>query len=219
MHFDSVKLPNYTKGEELFNAISHAIGIIFGFIAFSLCFSKATSTPAYIGAVIYSLSIIILYTASTVYHALEPSLIKKFMRVVDHAVIYVLISGTSITLMLLAVYPYNRPLAIAMMSVSLIIDIVGTTLTYVDQEKYKTVQMVLYMVLGWMCLILIYPIYKYCENATKLIMFVILGGIVYTVGTTFLALGKKKGYFHGIFHVFVLAGTVLHFLGIYFYLY
>lgn len=219
MHFEAVQLPNYTRKEELFNAVSHAVGILFGLVTFCLCFTKATNMTGYLGAIIYSLSIIILYTASTVYHALEPSLIKKIMRVVDHAVIYVLISGTSITLMLLAVYPYNKPLAIAMISISLAIDIVGTTLTYIDQERFKTVQMVLYMVLGWMCLILMYPIFKNCENAAKLILFVLLGGIVYTVGTTFLALGKKKKYFHGIFHVFVLAGTLLHFIGIYLYLF
>ncbi len=219
MHFESVKLPNYTKSEELFNSISHALGIIFGLVTFGLCFMKAADVTGYIGAVVYSLSIIVLYTSSTVYHALGPSLIKKFMRVVDHAVIYVLISGTSITIMLVGIYPHNKPLAIAMIAISLVIDIIGTVLTYVDQEKYKVVQMVLYMVLGWMCLILIYPLYKYCRDSVKLISCVLAGGIVYTVGTAFLSLGRKKRYFHGIFHIFVLAGTLIHFLGIYFYLY
>lgn len=219
MHFQSVKLPNYSKGEELFNSISHAVGILFGFMTCLLCFLKSSDTVGYIGAIIYSLSIVVLYTASTVYHAVSPGLIKKFMRVVDHAVIYVLISGTSITIMVVGILPYNKIFASVMIALSLAISIVGTVLTYVDQEKYKVVQMVLYMVLGWMCLALLYPLYKYCQSATKLIAFVLAGGIVYTVGTTFLALGKTKRYFHGIFHLFVLAGTLLHFLGIYFYLY
>lgn len=219
MHFDAVKLPSYSKGEEIFNAVTHAVGIIFGVVICFLCWQKATNTTGYIGAVIYGVSIIILYTGSTVYHAVTPSLIKKFFRVVDHAVIYVLIAGTSITIMVIGVLPYNKIFAQIMIALSLVITIVGTALTYIDQEKFKTVQMVLYMVLGWMCIVLIYPLYKYNKHPLLLIMFVLLGGVIYTVGTTFLALGKKKKYFHGIFHIFVLAGTVIHFLGIYFYLY
>lgn len=219
MHFEKVKLPSYTKGEELFNSLSHAIGIIFGLAVWILCWNKATDTSGYMGAVIYGLSIITLYAGSTIYHAVSPSLIKKFFRVVDHATIYVLIAGTSITIMVVGILPYNKLFAGIMIALSLAIALAGTTLTYVDQEKYKTVQMVLYMVLGWMCLVLMYPLYKYCSHSWQLIIFVLAGGIVYTVGTTFLALGKKKRYFHGIFHVFVLIGTLLHFLGIYLYLY
>lgn len=219
MHFEKVKLPTYTKGEEIFNSISHAVGIIVGLLSGALCWQKATNTPGYIGAVIYAVSIVILYSGSTLYHAISPGLVKKFFRVVDHAVIYVLIAGTSITVTVLGVYPNNRLFAIIMISLSLVIATVGTVLTYVDQEKYKTVQMVLYMVLGWMCLVLIYPLYKYCQNFTELVLCVLIGGIVYTVGTTFLALGKKKKYFHSIFHLFVLAGTVIHFVGIYLFLY
>lgn len=219
MHFESVKLPSYTKGEELFNTISHAAGIVLGVVAFILFWHKSTDTAGYAGALIYSLAIVTLYTGSTVYHALSPGLIKKFFRVVDHAVIYILIAGTSTTVMVVGILPHNKIFALIMMALSLVITVVGTVLTYADQERFKTVQMVLYMVLGWMCLVLIYPIYKYCENSTEFILCVVAGGIVYTVGTTFLALGKRKRYFHSIFHLFVLAGTLIHFFGIYLYLY
>lgn len=219
MHFESVKLPSYTKGEEIFNSLSHGIGILFGLVVCILCWNKATNSSGYLGAVIYGLSIIALYAGSTIYHAVSPSLIKKFFRVVDHATIYLLIAGTSITIMVVGILPHNKIFAGIMIAISLAITVVGTALTYIDQEKYKNVQMVLYMVLGWMCLVLMYPLYKYCSNSWQLIAFVLAGGIVYTVGTTFLALGKTRKYCHGIFHVFVLAGTVLHFLGIYLYLY
>lgn len=219
MHFESVKLPSYTKGEEVFNSVTHAVGVFFGIFSCTILWLKATSVGTRTGAVIFGVSMIILYLSSTVYHAVKPSYVKKIMRVVDHAVIYLLISGTSIPLMIVGVLPYNRPFAIVMISLSLAIGLVGTVLTYIDQEKFKVVQTVLYMVLGWMCLVLIYPLYKYCDNSAKLIASIVVGGAVYTVGTTFLALGKRKRYFHSIFHLFVLAGSLIHFVGLYLYLY
>lgn len=219
MHFESVKLPSYTKGEEVFNSVTHAVGVFFGIFSCTILWLKATSVGTRTGAVIFGVSMIILYLSSTVYHAVKPSYVKKIMRVVDHAVIYLLISGTSIPLMIVGVLPYNRPFAIVMISLSLAIGLVGTVLTYIDQEKFKVVQTVLYMVLGWMCLVLIYPLYKYCDNSAKLIASIVVGGAVYTVGTIFLALGKRKRYFHSIFHLFVLAGSLIHFVGLYLYLY
>lgn len=219
MHFESVKLPSYTKGEEVFNSVTHAVGVFFGIFSCTILWLKATSIGTRTGAVIFGVSMIILYLSSTVYHAVKPSYVKKIMRVVDHAVIYLLISGTSIPLMIVGVLPYNRPFAIVMISLSLAIGLVGTVLTYIDQEKFKVVQTVLYMVLGWMCLVLIYPLYKYCDNSAKLIASIVVGGAVYTAGTTFLALGKRKRYFHSIFHLFVLAGSLIHFVGLYLYLY
>lgn len=219
MHFESVKLPSYTKGEEIFNSVTHAVGVLFGIFSCTILWFKATNAGTRTGAVIFGVSMMILYLSSTVYHAIKPSYIKKIMRVVDHAVIYLLIAGTSIPLMIVGILPYNKPFAIVMISLSVVIGLVGTVLTYIDQEKFKVVQTVLYMVLGWMCLVLIYPLYKYCDNSAKLIVAIVLGGAVYTVGTTFLALGKKKKYFHSIFHLFVLAGSLIHFIGLYFYLY
>lgn len=219
MHFESVRLPDYTKGEEIFNSVSHGIGVLFGVLSFAVLFFKAATPGAHIGAAIFGVSMIVLYLASTVYHAVRPSYIKKIMRVVDHAVIYILIAGTSIPIMIIGVLPYNRPFAVVMIALSLAIGVAGTVLTYIDQERFKAVQTVLYMVLGWMCLALIYPLYKYCENSIQLIIAIVAGGIVYTVGTTFLALGRTKRYFHGIFHLFVLVGSLIHFIGLYFFLF
>lgn len=218
-YFESVKLPSYTRSEEIFNSASHGIGILFGLLSGVLFLTKATDIDSRLAAVIFGLSMMVLYTASTVYHAVEPSYAKKVLRVVDHAVIYVLIEGTSIPLMLVGVMPYNRPFAFAMIALSLVIGTVGTVLTYIDQERFKTVQMVLYMVLGWMCLVLIYPLWKYCSNALPLIGLILLGGTIYTVGTVFLALGRTTRYCHGIFHLFVLAGSFIHFTAFYCYLY
>ncbi len=219
MYFENVKLPTYTENEELLNSVTHSVGIAFGLFSLIMFLLKSDNLYSRMGAIIFGLSMTVLYLASTVYHALKPSYAKKIMRVVDHAVIYLLIEGTSIPIMLVAVMPYNRIFAYIMIFLSIAIGSVGTALTYIDQEKFKVVQTVLYMVLGWMCLVLVYPIYKYCPSAVKLIISLILGGTVYTVGTAFLSLGRTKKYFHTIFHLFVLAGSLIHFLGLYFYLY
>lgn len=219
MYFENVKLPNYTKGEEVFNSITHGVGILFGLFSLIMFLLKSANLYSQIGAIIFGVSMIILYTSSTVYHALKPSYAKKIMRVVDHAVIYLLIEGTSIPIMLVGIMPYNKLFAYIMIALSLTIGTVGTALTYIDQEKFKVVQTVLYMVLGWMCLVLIIPLYKYLPNAVRLIIYILLGGTVYTVGTAFLSLGRTKRYFHSIFHLFVLCGSLIHFLGLYFYLY
>lgn len=219
MYFENVKLPNYTKGEEVFNSVTHGVGILFGLFSLIMFLLKSANLYSQIGAIIFGVSMIILYTSSTIYHSLKPSYAKKIMRVFDHAVIYLLIEGTSIPIMLVGIMPYNKLFAYIMIALSLTIGTVGTALTYIDQEKFKVVQTVLYMVLGWMCLVLIIPLYKYLPNAVRLIIYILLGGTVYTVGTAFLSLGRTKRYFHSIFHLFVLCGSLIHFLGLYFYLY
>lgn len=155
---------------------------------------------------------IILYSGSSIYHRLPRGKAKKIARLVDHSVIFVLITGTSIPLMILDVLPYYKALAVTCISVSVVTAVLGIVLTFIDQEKYKKLQMVLYMVLGWMCIFLFYPIYKCDPNALLLFGLLVLGGAVYTLGTIFYSIGRFKRYYHFIFHLFILGGTVTHFL-------
>lgn len=200
----AVKLPVYTKREEKLNAASHALGIVFGIFATAALLLKSNNISHIISSLFFGASIIVLYTASTLYHGLSLSPLKHIMRTVDHSVIYILIAGTSIPLMIMSVLPYKRVFGIIMIALSLIIELVGIFVTFFDMERFRVLSMVLYMTLGWMCVLLIYPLYKYSSHPIFLILTILSGGIVYTVGTTFLALGKKKKYFHFIFHIFVL---------------
>lgn len=211
----AVKLPVYTKREEKLNTASHALGIVFGIFATAALLLKSNNISHIISSLFFGASIIVLYTASTLYHGLSLSPLKHIMRTVDHSVIYILIAGTSIPLMIMGVLPYKRVFGIIMIALSLIIELVGIFVTFFDMERFRVLSMVLYMTLGWMCVLLIYPLYKYSSHPIFLILTILSGGIVYTVGTTFLALGKKKKYFHFIFHIFVLLGTLLHFFGLY----
>lgn len=211
----SVSLPHYTESEEKINAASHAVGIGFGITAAAALCLKAQNALGIISGIIFGVSIIILYAASTVYHILSPSPAKRVMRTVDHAVIYILISGTSIPLILMGVMPFLKTFAVIMTVLSVVIEVVGIFVTFFDLERFRVLSMVLYMTLGWMCITLVYPLYKYSRSGLATILLILAGGVVYTVGTTFLALGKKKKYYHSIFHFFVLLGTMLHFFGIY----
>lgn len=215
MNLLNVKLPVYTKGEEIFNSVSHGIGIPMGIAFCGLCIHKAMSASSIIGSIVFCLSVIALYASSMMYHALGRGNAKRFMRLIDHSVIFILISGTSLALNIICVYPYNPVFSLVTGIFAAVLSIIGVSLTFIDQEKYKTVQMVLYMVVGWTSAVLIYPIVKYCDRHWTIIGLIFVGGVIYTLGTIFYAKGKEKKYFHSIFHLFVLVGTLLHFFAIY----
>ena len=218
MNLNKVTLPHYTPKEEILNATSHSAGIILGIVSCVLCLIKASDVHACVGSVIFALSVIVLYTCSTVYHSLKHGDAKKVMRILDHSTIFILITGTSIAITVTFVFPFAKLPAIIMCSISAVLSTVGTVLTFIDQEKYKKVQLILYMVVGWISAVLIFPMYKYAPDPTVLIILIALGGILYSVGMVFYIIGKKKRYFHFIFHLFVLAGTLFHFFSIYTYI-
>lgn len=219
MSYDKIRLPFYTKTEDRANSISHIIGVGFGIVAMILLLIKSHDIPHVISSIIFGTAMIILYGSSAIYHWMAPGNPKKFARLVDHAVIFVLITGTSIPLMILDVFPYYKWLAIACISVSSVTAVLGIALTFIDQEKYNTLQMVLYMLLGWMCIFLFIPIYKSDANWLELFVMLLVGGAVYTLGTIFYAKGRFKKYYHFVFHLFILGGTVIHFLAFYICLY
>lgn len=215
MTLSKVTLPKYSKTEEIINAASHGAGIIIGIVAFIICFLKSNEANALAGNIIFSLSVIILYCCSTLYHSVKNTTTKKIMRLIDHSSIFILITGTSTALTVICVLPHNAAFAIAVSTTSIILSIIGTALTIIDQEKYKNVQMIMYFIVGGISVALVYPIYKYCENSITLIIIAAVGGLIYSIGTVFYKLGKKKKYFHSIFHFFVLAGTLVHLITIY----
>lgn len=212
MVIENVCLPYYTKKEDRANSISHTVGVIFGAVAMIILLLKSHDISHVISSIIFGVAMIILYSGSSIYHRLPRGKAKKIARLVDHSVIFVLITGTSIPLMILDVLPYYKTLAIVCILVSVVTALLGIVLTFIDQEKYKKLQMVLYMVLGWMCIFLFYPIYKCDPNALLLFGLLVLGGAVYTLGTIFYSIGRFKRYYHFIFHLFILGGTVTHFL-------
>lgn len=216
MALEKVVLPVYSKTEEILNSVSHGIGVPLGVLFLILGIFESNSASSVAGVCVFGVSTIILYACSMLYHSLKPGLAKKAMRLIDHSAIFIMITGTATAINIIAVYPHNKVFCIVTASLSIILSIVGIALTFIDQEKYHKVQMRLYMIVGYTSATMIYPIAKYYkgESAVPFIL-AILGGLFYTVGVIFYKLGKKKKYFHSIFHLFVLAGTGFHFATIY----
>ncbi len=212
---DKVTLPSYTKGEEIFNSVSHGVGILFGIFTMIFCIMNSTTPSGVWGSVVFAFSSIVLYFSSTMYHALTKEKIKKFFRLIDHSVIFIMISGTTLAINLIAVYPYNKTVSILTGIAGLAITALGIVLTFIDQEKFKNLQLVLYVILGFTCIFLGKPIIENNDSAPTIVALLLAGGVIYGIGMALYIVGKKKKYFHSIFHMFVLAGTVLHFFAIY----
>ena len=216
MAFEKVVLPVYSKTEEILNSVSHGIGIPLGALFIILGIRQSTSPNGAVAAVVFGVATIIMYASSTLYHSLRPSDAKKAFRLIDHSAIFIMITGTASAINIMAVYPHSKAFSVITASLSIILSIVGIALTFIDQEKYKKVQMRLYMVVGYTSVLMIYPIAKYYKGESMVpFILAMVGGISYSVGVIFYKIGKKKPYFHSIFHLFVLAGTLLHFAMLY----
>lgn len=216
MAFEKVVLPVYTKTEEILNAVSHGLGVPMGIIFMIIGISISKTPNAVVASVVFGVATIIMYASSMLYHSLKPGTAKKAMRLIDHSAIFIMITGTASTINILAVYPHDKVFCIATAGLSILLSILGITLTFIDQEKYKKAQMRLYMIVGYTSALMIYPIAKYYKGESMVpFILAVVGGLAYTVGVVFYKIGKKKPYFHSVFHLFVLAGTSLHFAMIY----
>lgn len=211
-------LPDYTIGEERFHMISHIVGGGFGIIALTLSvIFAALSNNAYsvVGCSIYGASMIVVYTFSSVYHGLKPPFAKKVMQVLDHCAIYFLIAGTYTPILLTAIRPVSPVTAWVLFGLEWGLAALATTLTAIDLKKYAVFSMICYIFMGW-CIILV-PKITLKAIPIEGFWFLLAGGVVYSIGAILYGLGKSKRYMHAIFHLFVVAGSVLQFLCIYLY--
>ena len=218
MAFENVVLPTYSKTEEILNSVSHGIGVVLGIVFLILGIQKSTVTNNVVAAIVFGVSTVVLYACSTLYHSLKAGTAKKAMRLIDHSAIFIMITGTATAINIISVYPFNKVFSISVAVLSIGLSLLGIVLTFIDQEKYMKVQMRLYIVVGFASGILAVPIFKYHEVDMLTLFLVVFGGVMYMIGMALYKVGKKKKYFHSIFHLFVLAGTCLHFGAIYMYL-
>ena len=210
-----IALPYYTRGEEMANATSHAAGIAFGAFALILCVVAASLSGVRFGvvsAVIYGVSLIAVYATSCVYHALPRCRGKRVLRVVDHCMIYSLIAGTYTPIAAVAVMPVSKTVGIGLLLFIWSAAAVAITLTAIDMKRFSAVSMLLYIAMGWCVL----PFSAVAVEALTLkgFLWVLFGGIAYTIGAVLYGVGKKKRYMHSVFHGFVLLGSVLQFVGV-----
>lgn len=216
---DKVPIPQYTKGEEIFNMVSHIVGGAMGVAVAVLCIvaaAKHHNAYAVVSASIFGGMMIVLYCMSSIYHGLNPNLkAKKVFRVLDHCTIFFLIAGTYTPIALCPLREYNTALGWTYFGIVWGLAALGVTLTAVNLEKFKVLGMILYISIGW-C---IAPVIKIVisEIGTGGFTFLLLGGISYTIGAVLYGIGKKKKYMHSVFHIFIVIGSLLHFFCILFY--
>ena len=209
-----IRVPSYSLGEELINSISHGIGALLSIVALVLMIIKANN-PLQISLVsICGTSMVILYTISCIYHALSPKIKGKIvLRVLDHCNVFLLVYTTYMVFTLLAI---GGILGIILLILSSLFTIIGIIFSAINVDKYSLVSTICHLVVGWSSLIGIK--YIYTNIGFYGTLFLILGGIMFSVGAALYGLGKRKKYMHSIFHFFCIAGSILHFISIYFYL-
>ena len=206
-------LPYYTKGEEIFNMTSHIVGGALGIVALVLCVVFAAIHHNGYGVVsspIYGVTMILLYTMSSIYHGLKPQRkAKKVFQILDHCSIFLLIAGSYTPFCLVTFREYNTALGWSIFGIIWTIAILGITLNSIDIKKFKVFSMICYLGMG-RCIIFTANLLPKLLGIPGLVLLV-AGGVAYTVGAILYGLGKKKKYMHSIFHLFILLGSILQF--------
>ena len=208
-------LPNYTRGEELMNMITHIVGGALGIAVLLSCVIKASLNSNYFGifsCTIYGTTFITMFTISSVYHGMQTGIGKKVLQVIDHCTIYFLIAGTYSAVVLSAIRPVYPILGWGLFIFEWSLALLAATLTAIDLKKYKVFSMICYIGMGWA----IIPFWKQTlHTMTKPgFLLLLLGGIAYTVGSVLYGLGSKHKWMHSVFHIFVVLGALLQYLSV-----
>lgn len=211
-------LPNYCLGEEITNTVTHILGGIGGVVALILCLRKAIVFHGAVeiaGAAIYGACLIVLYSISSIYHGLKPSMAKKVMQVLDHCAIYFLIAGSYSVITLSAIRQHDPVLGWGMFAVEWILCSIATVLTAIDLKRYNVFSMICYIGMGWAIFPFMTTVYGILTPTGFWLL--LSGGIAYTVGAVLYGIGSKVKWMHSVFHVFVVLGSVLQFFAFYCY--
>ena len=210
----------YTLGEEISNSITHGIGSLLSIAALVIMVVVAAIHHNTIGVVtsaIFGASLIILYTMSTLYHAISNEKAKKVLKVFDHCTIYLLIAGSYTPFTLVALRSVDPTKAWVIFSIVWAIAVFGIVLYAFFKNKFKVLNIVSYIVMGWVVVIAIPEIIQFFKMNDAMAGFYLLlaGGLSYTLGVIFYALQTKNlRYFHTICHLLVLGGSICHFLSV-----
>jgi len=207
-------LTYYHKKEEFFNVVSHALGLVLSIIGlFLLIVKSSNSTVPYKLAsfTIFGGSLILLYTASTVYHYVQNPLLRKRLNILDHAAIYILIAGTYTPFTLVTLH---GPLGWTLFGITWGIALVGVVLKLFFTGRFDTISTIAYVGMGWIIVFAIKPLYTALPLAGLYWLFA--GGLAYTLGAILYSRPTLR-YNHAIFHVFVLLGSACHYIAIYTY--
>ena len=201
----------YSLGEEIFNSVTHGIGgglSIAGTVVLIVCAAIYSNAWGVVSSAIFGASLIILYTMSTLYHAITNPKAKSFFRIMDHNTIFFLIAGTYTPITLV---PLRGALGWVLFGIIWAAAIVGIVFTSINLEKFRKPSVVCYTLMGWAIIFAVKPM---LDNVNALsLWFILIGGLFYTVGIIFYV-HKEKKYFHSIWHLFTIAGSVFHYFAV-----
>ncbi len=210
-----IPLPEYSDPvDEKINTVTHLFGTALAVGAFILTLFLTRSVEVFgfkSAMIVFSSSNILLYLSSTLYHALKAGNAKRLFRILDHSTIYILISGTYTPILIYIGSPVAYKLLAALWAVSL----AGIAITILFWKKLRVLHIAFYVIMGWLCVIFAPSIFPYIPSG--LIKFLALGGVSYTSGLVFYGC-KKIPHYHGIWHMFVLLGSLFFYIGILIYL-
>ena len=207
--------PKYSKKEEKLNVLTHAFGLIMSIVGLPFLLLKSLQYNGFwkpFSIVIFGVSLIVLYAASTFYHASKDSKLRRKLNIFDHAAIYFLIAGTysPFTIIIL-----DGSLGWLIFSCTWVFAFVGIVLKFFFTGRYDKLSTAMYILMGWQIILVIKPLMNaFSKNGLK---FLFAGGVFYTVGALLYS-SKKITYNHAIFHVFVLLGSASHYICVYKYI-
>ncbi|WP_196886913.1 PAQR family membrane homeostasis protein TrhA [Aureivirga sp. CE67] len=206
----------FNRKEENVNILTHAIGVVLSILAIYYLYEKAKTHPEPIyttASLVYGFSLLILYIASTSFHAATNRVLKLQLNVFDHSAIFVLIAGTYTPYCLLSLPKRDGIWLLIFIWIVAILGITMKILTKLrNKKRYENLSTMIYVVAGWFFLVEFHPLTHSIHEIG--LFWLILGGVFYTIGAVFYSL-RKLPYNHGVFHVFVLLGSASHFISIY----
>lgn len=208
----------YTFKEELANSITHGLGVLFGIVSLIVLLFisiKKQSVVSIVAFSIYGACLILMYLSSTLYHSIPNEKAKQILRVFDHSSIFLFIAGTYTPIALLTMTGRLRVGVLVAMWGIAVSGVLFKIFTFGKFDKFKAVSLGIYIGMGWLTVLTIKPIIQ--MTSIGFFMWVLAGGLIYTLGTIFYSI-KKIPYNHAIWHLFVLAASVAHFVGILIYL-
>lgn len=210
-----ISLPKYSLAEELINAISHGVGASLAIAALVVCIVHSHSALGVISSCLYGSMMILLYIFSCLYHALSPKVRgKKILRVLDHDNVFLMEAGTYMPVALaLLVNNGHVALGWTVFGIVWVITILAVVFTSINVDKYQIIGVICNLVLGWGSLLLL-PVLLSLAGCSGVLMLV-LGGLTYSLGALWFAIGSKIKWMHSVFHFYVLLASVFHFIFIY----
>ncbi|KAB2891779.1 MAG: hemolysin III family protein [Desulfobulbaceae bacterium] len=205
--------PRYSRGEELANSITHGIGVVFAICAMAILAvfaSRYGDAWHIVSCSIFGAALILLYVASTLYHAVQRPKAKSVLRILDHSAILVLIAGTYTPFTLVNL---RGPWGWSLFGIIWGLAVCGIAIETTRLRRYRAGLIALYVVMGWAVVAAVKPMLEHVEHGGLWLL--LAGGLAYTGGVVFY-LWRRLPFNHAIWHLFVLAGSVLHFFAILF---